>query len=208
MNEAINATSHAEKFKNQYRIPSARLSSWDYRWAGAYFITICTPDKKHYFGEIIDNGMQLSHVGVIADVFWHEIKKHETAIELGEFVVMPNHIHGILIIPGNADTVETLHATSVPQLHATSVPQPHATQLTQQQFMASISPKPDSISTIVRSYKSAVTKHTHRMGYEFAWQPRFYDHIIRNEADYERIATYVIHNPESWAKDKFWGEHE
>lgn len=65
----------ADKFQNKYRIPSARMQTWDYRWAGAYFITICTKDTAHYFGELINNKMKLTNVGVLADVFWHEIKK-------------------------------------------------------------------------------------------------------------------------------------
>ena len=98
------------KYKNKYRIASARLQAWNYGWKGAYFITICTQNKEHYFGKIIDEGMRLSHIGILADVFWYEIKNHAKNIELGEFVVMPNHLHGILIINS---VVETLHATSL-----------------------------------------------------------------------------------------------
>lgn len=87
-----------EKFRNKYRIPSARASWWNYGWAGAYFITICTKDRNHYFGEIKNGEMKLSPCGILADVFWHEIKNHAIDIELGAFVVMPNHIHGILIL--------------------------------------------------------------------------------------------------------------
>ena len=90
-----------DKFKGKYRIPSARLQSWDYGWSGAYFITICTKDKIHYFGEVIAEKMQLSHVGILADVFWYEIKNHAQNVELGNFVVMPNHVHGILLLNGN-----------------------------------------------------------------------------------------------------------
>jgi len=87
-----------EKFRNRYRIPSARLQSWNYSWNGAYFITICTQDKKHYFGEIADRRMQLSHIGILADILWYEIKSHAKNTELGEYIIMPNHVHGILIL--------------------------------------------------------------------------------------------------------------
>lgn len=87
-----------EKFRNKYRIPSARATWWNYGWAGAYFITICTKDRNHYFGEIKNGEMKLSPCGILADVFWHEIKNHAIDIELGAFVVMPNHIHGIIIL--------------------------------------------------------------------------------------------------------------
>ncbi len=87
-----------KKFKSKYRIPSARLQTWDYSNNGAYFITICTKNKHHYFGEIIHGKMQLSHIGVLAGVLWYEIKNHALNIELGDFVVMPNHVHGILLL--------------------------------------------------------------------------------------------------------------
>ena len=85
-------------YRNKYRIPSARLQNWDYRWNANYFITICTAKQEHYFGNISDCIMQLSHVGVLADVFWCEIKNHAKNVELDAFVVMPNHVHGILVL--------------------------------------------------------------------------------------------------------------
>jgi hypothetical protein len=75
-----------DKYKNKYRIPSARATWWDYGWAGAYFITICTKNREHYFGEIRNGKMHLSHWGVLADVLWHEIPHHAKNVELGEFV--------------------------------------------------------------------------------------------------------------------------
>ncbi|RXJ51407.1 transposase [Gelidibacter gilvus] len=95
----------ADKFQNKYRITSARLQTWDYRWQGAYFITICMKNKSHYFGKVINNKMELTNVGVLADVFWHEIKNHSKNITLGEFIVMPKHIHGILIINADPDDI-------------------------------------------------------------------------------------------------------
>lgn len=183
----------ADKFQNKYRIPSDRLPNWDYSWPGIYFITICTHNRTHYFGEIENDNMFYSPVGAIANVLWYEIKNHTKNVKLGEFVVMPNHIHGILIL----NDVETLHATSL--LRATSPP--HATKNEQ---MAKISPKPNSISTIVRSYKSAVTKHANRLGLDFVWQNRFHDHIIRDIVSYENISNYIANNPLNWQDDKFY----
>lgn len=149
--------------------------------------------------------MQLSSIGILADVFWHEIKNHSQNLELGTFVVMPNHIHGILILdkPENTEsTVEKLHATSLPM-----------TQPTKNQFMSDISPKSNSVSTIIRSYKSAVTKHCNRLKLTendaevFSWQTRFHDHIIRNDEEYQRINDYIENNPTNWGKDKFYGDN-
>ena len=86
------------KYNNKYSIPSNRLQNWDYRWDAIYFVTICTKDRNHCFGEITDGKMQLSPVGVIADVLWYELKNHFDNIELDTFIVMPNHIHGIIAI--------------------------------------------------------------------------------------------------------------
>ncbi len=96
-----------EKFKNKYRIPSARLQNWDYGWDGAYFITICTEHRKCYFGDIVDEKMQLSHAGIIADIIWCEIKNHAKNIKMGAYKIMPNHMHGILILDGNRKPWET-----------------------------------------------------------------------------------------------------
>lgn len=188
------------KFQNKYRISSARLQTWDYRWSGAYFITICTKNQHHYFGEIVNQKMILSNVGVLANVFWYEIKNHAKNVTLGEFVVMPNHIHGILILNDNVlenvpVSVETLHATSLP------IP-PQST--TKNEHMTGISPKSGSISAIIRSYKSAVTKHANRLGFDFAWQPRFHDHIIRDEQSFDNIQNYIFNNPINLEIDKFY----
>lgn len=89
------------RYQNKYRIESARLKNWDYRWAGVYFITICTHNRKPYLGHISNGKMELSHVGIVAYIVWYEIVNHTLNVELGAFVAMPNHIHGILILNGN-----------------------------------------------------------------------------------------------------------
>lgn len=123
----------SHKFQNKYRISSTRLQNWDYRWNAPYFITICTENKEHYFGEIVNGKMILSNQGILADVFWYEIKTHATHVELDEFTVMPNHIHGILILnnPNDGTNVETRHALSLPQTPTPPhppIPQPVPTQ--------------------------------------------------------------------------------
>jgi putative transposase len=85
-------------FHNKYRIESFRLNTWDYTTAATYFITICTNKRLHYFGEIENGKLIYTPVGAIADVLWHEIKIHVPNVELDKFIVMPNHIHGILIL--------------------------------------------------------------------------------------------------------------
>jgi len=176
-----------KKFKGKYRIESTRLQQWDYRWNGLYFITISTKNKTHFFGEIKDGIMKLSAIGAIADVLWYEIKNHAINVELDAFIVMPNHIHGILIIDN--PTVESGH--SVESGHALT----QRDTIGQKRFQ---NIGKNSISSIIGGYKSAVTKHARRLGYEFAWQTSFYDHIIRNDRAFQNIKNYIINNPKKW----------
>jgi len=87
-----------EKFRDKYRIPSSRLQNWDYGWNAPYFVTICTANKECYFGDIVNREMHLSDIGKIAQKFWLEIPNHFPFVILDAFVVMPNHVHGIIII--------------------------------------------------------------------------------------------------------------
>jgi len=197
-----------KKFQNKYRIPSARAQWWDYGNDGAYFITICTKDRECCFGDVLEGKMQLSHLGLLADVFWYEIKNHARNITLDAFQVMPNHIHGILILNGNkretddethaidtARNVETTHDV-VETTHALSLPEPPGQKRYQHQGS-------NTISSITGSYKSAVTKHADRLGYRFEWQERFYDIIISDEESYRKIVNYIKNNPAKWEDDKF-----
>ena len=87
-----------EKFRDKYRIPSSRLQNWDYSWNAPYFVTICTAKRECYFGDIVNREMHLSDIGKIAQKFWLEIPNHFPFVILDAFVVMPNHVHGIIII--------------------------------------------------------------------------------------------------------------
>ena len=101
------------KFRNKFRIESARKMDWDYGSNAAYFITICTKDRRCYFGEVKHNEMHLSEIGKIADQYWREIPQHFPFVRLENHVVMPNHIHGIVIIE-KTDPVETQDLASLP----------------------------------------------------------------------------------------------
>lgn len=194
-----------DTYQNKYRIPSARANWWNYAWEGAYFITICTKDKNHYFGEINDGKMILSPLGILADVFWYEMKNHAKNIVLGAFVVMPNHIHGILILDhqnklliDNESSMDNNVSNSVVQTrHALSLPLSES----QKRFR---NPGKNTVSSIIGGYKSAVSKHANRLGFDFAWQSRFHDHIIRNDDEYQRINDYIENNPQKWNDDELY----
>jgi putative transposase len=202
----------SDKFQDKYRIPSARAEWWDYRNDAAYFITICTAGRDHYFGEIQDETMNLSEIGTIAHQNWIEIPNHFPFIKLDAFVIMPNHIHGIVVIENpigyddndNDDIIQTLHVDVLPveTLHATSLPENHQPTIKNEK-MATISPKKGSLSSVIRSYKSAVSKDAHPIHADFDWQTRFHDHIIRDEESYQKIREYILDNPKRWDDDKY-----
>lgn len=87
-----------DKYRNKYRIASARAEWWDYGWNGAYFVTVCTRNREHFFGKIIDGEIKYSPIGQIAHTCWQEIPNHLPFAALGEFVVMPDHVHGIIVV--------------------------------------------------------------------------------------------------------------
>jgi len=172
-------------FNNKYRVKSSRMKGWDYSNSDAYFITICTKNRIHFFGDINNGIMCLNEIGGLVYNDWLNIPNRNPNIQLGEFIVMPNHIHGLLIL--NND-VETFRETSLRTNHS----------------MSKISPKPNSISRIVRSYKSGIKNHLNKQKTEFAWQTRFHEHIIRNSQSFSRISNYIRTNPNTWSTDKFY----
>ena len=176
-----------DKYKGMYRIPSARWQNWDYGANAAYYVTICTAHREHYFGEIVGGEMQWSVIGQVAHEYWQQIPAHFPYVTLDTFVIMPNHVHGIIVI----DAPESISAPPVETLHATSL----------QTQMQSISPKSHSLSAIVRSYKSAVTNRARQIHADFAWQSRFYDRVIRGYAEFARIAEYIDPNITNWTDD-------
>ena len=208
----------ADKFQNKYRIPSARHPNWDYGTNGAYFITICTKNRQYFFGEFEKGKIKLSTLGAIAQGFWYEIPKHFPFVELGEFVVMPNHIQGVLILNKNGfdeniesidiiepiDPVETGHCPVSTNDVSTNKPNSEKT-IGQQRFR---NQGKNTVSSIIGSYKSICTKHINAAfpTLNFEWQTRFWDNIIRNDEAFNTISQYIINNPLNWEDDKFFEE--
>ena len=170
-----------EKYQNQYRIPSARASWWDYASEAAYFITICTHERECFLGNVINDEMILSEIGTIVYQEWLNtfVIRPDMNIQPGEFVVMPNHFHAIVIIGEN----EYNHQI-----------EPNNT----------FSPQLKNLASVVRGFKSAVTHHARSVHFAFAWQTRFHDRIIRNQKEYQRIAEYIVNNPSRWTDDQFY----
>ena len=179
----------SNKFRGKYRVESTRLKYWDYSSNGAYFITICTKNREYFLGEIIDGEMQLSEIGKIVQKYWLEIPDHFSFIVLGHFIIMPNHVHGIVVID-KAHNVETRHClvstTGMKTINRFQNQGKH------------------TISSIIGSYKSICTKTINKIQNKifFKWQSRFYDHIIRNENELNQIREYIVNNPIKWDLDR------
>jgi len=177
-----------EEYKNKYRTSSARLSGWDYGSHGLYFVTICIKDRMHCFGEIEKHvtetqstetqsiaSLRMTEIGEVAFHNWQNIPQFHPYIELDDFVIMPDHMHGILFIN-----------------------KPDKTSWELNKFGA----QRNNLASVIRGYKSSVKTYATLNNIDFAWQPRFYDRIIRNEKEYFTIAKYITNNPDNW----FWNK--
>ena len=200
-------------FKNKYRAESARLKNWDYSSAAFYYITICTKNRECFFGSVINDKMELSDTGKMANKFWQEIPEHFGHVKLHEFVIMPNHVHGILEIDklrniktrcvekGVVETqrVQTPRGVETPKLGV-------STTTTSSFPSAGVeSRKCASIGVVVNQYKRICTIETRKINTAFAWQSRFYDRIIRDDNEFKNIREYINNNPAKWSADDYFG---
>ncbi len=180
-----------EKFRGKYNVQSNRLQGYDYSSDGAYFITICTQNHQHFFGEIIDDEMVLNDLGARALKYWQEILEHFNNVVLDEFVVMPNHVHGILFIDNKdennfgRDAINRVSTTG----GITGKNNPMLS---------------DNLGKIVRWYKGRISFENKKINPNFAWQRNYYDRIIRNAEELNKIREYIIYNPQNWADDELY----
>lgn len=153
-----------------------RLQAYNYAWQGAYFVTICTHDKQSLFGNILGTGIRLNTYGEIVDSVWHEIPLHYPEVKNDLFIIMPNHVHGIIII----------------QDWRRSGPRPDPTTN-------------HPLSEIVRAFKSyssrKINEHSHSEGTP-VWQRSYYEHVIRSEEEHTRIGEYILNNASKWETDQ------
>ena len=175
-----------------------RYKYYNYSSAGYYFITICTKDRLPYFGYIEDDEMILNECGEIVTKCWLEIPDHFQKIKTDEFVVMPNHFHGIVIIESNPiPSVGINNSVVVGNRHACSLQPPPPQQVKNENRQH------QKLSVIIGSFKSAVSKLIHRnIDKNFQWQKSYYDHIIRNETELNNIREYIRQNPKNWETDR------
>lgn len=165
-----------------------RLTNFDYSVPNYYFVTVCTQDKIECFGNIVDGKISLSEQGLIVSNYWKEIPTHYKGVMLDESIVMPNHLHGIVIIEDVAE------ATGLQSEMAASGPFRLASSEVSRRY---------NLSTIVGSFKNISSKTIHQAGFtDFCWQKSFYDHVIRQDESLDKIREYIRNNPLKWELDR------
>jgi len=177
---------------------SIRLKGYDYSQVGGYYLTIVTYGRKILFGDVVGGEIRVNAMGKIAQECWSEIPVHFPNVGVDVFTVMPNHVHGILFIYEN-NPVET---NSFPSVGARTrrgtiyrAPTPKIEQFGK--------PMAGSLPTVIRTFKASVTRRAGReLNLSTIWQRNYYEHILRDQADYERIASYILDNPLAWDQDE------
>ena len=162
---------------SKYLRKTPRLEGWDYASSAWYFVTICTFQHKCFLGTVENEAVQLSAMGEIARDCWLNIPDHVANAYLDEFVIMPNHVHGIIAL----DDADQSHIAG-------------------KEFAA---PTTGSLGRILGTYKGAVTRLCRTQGYiDFQWQPKYFDHIVRNDRGLMAIRQYINTNPQRWELEK------
>ena len=195
---------------------SIRLKGYDYSQAGLYFITICCQDRICRFGDVVNGEMILNAYGIIAFNEWLKTAELRPNVELGEFIIMPNHMHAIIHLSGRGELhspdnngANELHSRNHGKGELHSPNNNDTTELHSPDQMGvcktPLRSPTQTVGAIVRGYKSSVTRQLGLMGFdEKLWQRNYWEHIIRNEQSYHTISEYIINNPAKWTNDTFF----
>jgi len=190
-----------------YLVKNRKLNRWlgfDYDTPGWYFVTICIKDKRQCLGNVLGGKMVLNNFGEIALKYWRQISEHYNNIELDEFQIMPNHVHGIIFI----NKRKSIGAHNVGTGSVVGAGDDHKilTVGTEQCSVPTLRAPTTHyglLSKMIKSFKEATVKNIKReYNFSFQWQRSFYDHVIRGEKDYNYIKYYIQQNPAKWAEDK------
>ncbi len=201
-------------FFEHRRRRSIRLPGWDYSTPGAYFVTICIEGRECILGEVRDGAMILSPYGQVVEEHWRRLPRFFPRIELDAFVVMPNHVHGVIVIKDAAASPEHVSASDA----ATSAPAPSppvalpcvsplrcGKGVTAGDGRTVCGTQPGSLGAIVQSFKSITARRINRMCRApgaHVWQVNYYEHIVRDQGELERTRRYIVTNPERWGEDE------
>lgn len=202
----------AELFQNKYRIASLRKPDWNYGDDAAYFITICVHEMRQEFGFIENAALVPTPLGDIAGKHWMEIPDKFPYAMLDVHVIMPNHMHGILIIDktmmpemdGDGACVDGLVDNVVNTNDRTNRDTPQNPN-PRGGITGEMNPMlQENLGRILRWYKGRCSFEMHKINPKFKWQARYWEHIIRDFESYERIRNYILNNPAKWEADRFF----
>lgn len=176
---------YLDRYKDIFRVKTSRLHLWDYSSQGYYFLTICVKGRQCVLGEIKNGHSILSEIGRIVEKCWHGIPNHFGNVQIDEFVVMPNHVHGIVYIKNNIhhNRRDVINHVSTKILNPTPMGTGH-------------------LGEIIRWFKGRSSFEIHKINKTFQWQSRYYDHVIRNEKTLYDIREYIRYNPLKWPTDE------
>lgn len=180
---------------------STRIKGYDYSQPGSYFITLCAHNRDCWFGKVIDGTIQLSPMGKVASDCWWQIPRHFPNVVLDEFVVMPNHLHGIITIAHNPVRTDPGRGLITGRGLINQTPTTTNDENSNDEWILMRNPK-RILGKIIRHYKASASKLIRGGGhFHFQWQRNYYEHIIRNEIDLNKIRQYIVENPVKWSED-------
>lgn len=198
------------KFSQRFKINSTRLQKWDYASPGYYFITICIKNREPYFGNITNGKMILNDVGKIIQHYWLQIPNHFNNTNLDQYIIMPNHLHGIIEICGEYDNGTKYYNDAniirrdkaLPCLYKNKTPKYklNTNHFGKNRFQ---NQGKGTISAIIGSFKSICTRNIRQSHIpNFYWQSRFFEHVIKNQRALYVIRKYIKNNPQKWEHDR------
>ncbi|WBO85919.1 transposase [Hymenobacter yonginensis] len=175
----------SELYHDRYRVASARLRGYDYGQNGAYFVTICTQHRTRFFGDIIvpnhdwdQASLDLTPVATLVLDGWQQIPARFPFVTLDAFVLMPDHLHGLLFFDKPTEPTPSLH------------------------YENRFAPQRDNLAAVLRGFKAGTTAQARRAGLPLAWQPRFYDRVVRSPEELDKIRHYILTNPTRWQHEQ------
>jgi REP element-mobilizing transposase RayT len=185
---------------------SIRLPGYDYAAAGAYFITICTYGRACLFGQIVDGETRLNALGEIVREEWEKSASIRAEIEIREYVIMPNHIHAIVMIHWGAGLANGMGDRPVARTEEKPVARTENRPVARTEERPN-GPDSKSVGALIGGFKSAATTRINQIRNTPGapvWQRNYYEHIIRDEPSYENIAAYILNNPQQWEADQLF----